>query len=725
MEPTAQLRQLERQSFRLAVTAATAVIGVFGYPLLTGEVYTVGDLASIHIPFRHFYDSCLANGDSFLWYPFTYNGFYAHGEGQGAFYHPLNYFTYAALPFAPAFTIEILRNYVFAFVGFFLFARRWPLDRGASAFGATLFAFCTFQFTHYMHVNFVGIASQVPWGLWAVDLAARGPTSRHRNLGALALAAVTGSQLLLSHPQVTWMSLLAEGLYTVFLVSRGVFGRSPAGDPKAGNRSAVSTLCVLALSIALGFALAGIQLLPMWDALQVSFRAAPPEGFAGSYAIHPLNLAQIVAPYLFLFRSVGFPPSANALYLGAAVPPLLVWLALRGRNVGRLFPLAMSALALAALGLLLALGDIGVVARGLEFLPVVGLFRAPGRYALLLQLGAAIAAAIAFADLVRVAAGTEPLPRRLWLLGSVPLLSIAATLVVLVLPNPQPDSIYFGLSTPGWIVLGPLLLAIATLLVVYAARGTAVAAIGLLCLSAADLGYYGLSYAWRVPPVEVDPWIARLPGADVPNGFRIDAGHTALGTRGVRQSFGYAAMIPNRVLPAGRLREPGAKADASLIASWRVASVAHAYGKPVDGALPRARLVSSAVVSGDVVADIAAVDVEKVALVAEDPGSLVGPNGSANIRRERPGEIDFEVETPGRQLLVVAETYHEGWRARVDGEACRVIPVYGDFMGCIVPAGATTVTFRFEPESFRLGKNVTIAAVVIAVGLLGATLWRA
>jgi hypothetical protein len=293
------------------------------------------------------------------------------------------------------------------------------------------------------------------------------------------------------------------------------------------------------------------------------------------------------------------------------------------------------------------------------------------------------------------------------------------------LPNPHPDSVFFSVATWGWIAVSPLLLGAATLLVVVAARGKAPAALALLCLAAADLGYYGLSYAWRVPPVDLEQWIAELPGADVPDGFRINTGHTALGTRGVRQAFGYVSMIPNRVLRIGKLRERGQKADASLIASWRVASVAHAFGRPVAGALPRVRLVAQAVVSDDADADIGGIDVESVALVGEDIGPLDGSRGRVDVDLERPGEFDLSVVAPGRQLLIIAESYHEGWQAQVDGEPCQVIRVYGDFMGCVIPSGAKRVSFRFDPDSFRVGRNVTFAAIAVALSALATTLRRA
>ena len=67
------------------------------------------------------------------------------------------------------------------------------------------------------------------------------------------------------------------------------------------------------------------------------------------------------------------------------------------------------------------------------------------------------------------------------------------------------------------------------------------------------------------------------------------------------------------------------------------------------------------------------------------------------------------------QLLVLSESYHPGWSAQVDGAACAVVRVYGDFLGCRVGAGEHRVRFRFEPKSFRDGLRASAAGLVLAV----------
>ena len=70
---------------------------------------------------------------------------------------------------------------------------------------------------------------------------------------------------------------------------------------------------------------------------------------------------------------------------------------------------------------------------------------------------------------------------------------------------------------------------------------------------------------------------------------------------------------------------------------------------------------------------------------------------------ERPGRLEIEVDCPAPQLLVVAESYHRGWRATVDGEPQDVYRVNGDFMGCLVEPGKHRVVLDFQPDSLERG----------------------
>jgi hypothetical protein len=67
-------------------------------PLCLGRVYVWGDLSAFHLPMRHLYQQALRSGDSILWSPAIFSGFYVFGEGQAGMAHPLHWLLYRLLP---------------------------------------------------------------------------------------------------------------------------------------------------------------------------------------------------------------------------------------------------------------------------------------------------------------------------------------------------------------------------------------------------------------------------------------------------------------------------------------------------------------------------------------------------------------------------------------------------------------------------------------------------
>ena len=65
-----------------------------------------------------------------------------------------------------------------------------------------------------------------------------------------------------------------------------------------------------------------------------------------------------------------------------------------------------------------------------------------------------------------------------------------------------------------------------------------------------------------------------------------------------------------------------------------------------------------------------------------------------------------------------------GWRAYWDGEPVAILQADHAVRGVIVPAGATTVDFRYEPRSFRLGLWMSGLAAMVVFGWLGTVVWR-
>jgi uncharacterized membrane protein YfhO len=76
------------------------------------------------------------------------------------------------------------------------------------------------------------------------------------------------------------------------------------------------------------------------------------------------------------------------------------------------------------------------------------------------------------------------------------------------------------------------------------------------------------------------------------------------------------------------------------------------------------------------------------------------------------------VTVTGTQLLVVSESFHEGWQATVDGRDAAVARVNGDFLGCVVEAGNREVVFTFRPAHLVAGGYVSVSAAGGAMFLL-------
>lgn len=684
----------ERYLLAVAGLCVVALLLLLALPLLTGRVYADSDLENFFIPVRDFYAECLRRGHDFRWLPYEFTGFYLHGEGQFGLTHPLNLFSYRFLPLGIALNLEVLRNYVFPLIGSCWFLARWGLPYHACVLGALLFAFSGFNVLHFAHLNLVAATAHLPLSLVALDFLFRGTSQRQVRLGGLGLLILSTSLILIGHPQAVWMCLLVEGLYASWLAwSVGARGRL----------AAAFAIQILAL------ASAGIQAVPVWESLQTSSRAAPPDGFRDTLSVAPLGLLQLIQPYLYV---VGKSTFELATYAGSVAPIFVVWLAMRRSRVGAAWPLARASLALALLGVLLCLGPSGWVYRIQGLVPVLQLFRAPSRYILLFHAALAVVAAVAFADIVRGAVLTR---RMVLIVLAVPLTSLLISVAATI----RPDAFFAGeLSVDPTIWIGPILVGVCAVGVLLAARGSTVAAIVVVALAAADVGAYSLSYVLKTDIVTLRDFRDRTP---LPSGaldYRIFLGPPALMMRGVRMTWGYVAMFPDRnLMHSGR--PPGRHPDWSrrVTAALRASSVSRVGGRPIESPLPRARLATKARVSTDPLRDIADIDLETTALVDSPVTLESGSPGTATIAYEVPGEIRIVTRASGRQLLVLAESYHEGWKWTVDGVPRSPLRVYGDFMGTVLDAGEHEVELDFRPRSFRLG--AWMSAIALVLGMLG------
>ncbi len=755
-----------------SILAALLLFGILAAPFFMGQIYTADDLGAFHLPIRAFYAERLADGQSYDWMPQLFSGFYLTGEGQGGPYHPLHQLLYRILPLRAALGWEYLLPYPLMMLGSWLLLKRRLGRSDAAMLGSLLFTFSSFNLLHFLHPNAVAVIAHIPWLLWAIDIVLLDSRKQRVALASALIAALTGSQLLLGYPQYVWFSFAAELSYVVFLLNAYKYSaRTDCNLRDACDRCVGCTTPTwprLVIAKGIGLLLGGIQVLPTLDAWQHSARLSTDSGYVYWGSLHPLNLLQLTAPYLFADRVVGGNTHEFGLYLGAVPLMLIVWLLSRKRNWGTLASFIWATLGFAAVMLLLSLGRYGFLYQIITWIPVVGNFRFPCRYLVLFQLAAAVLAAVGFLFLIRQNRELQKLhsqklryqEKHRWLAlwrDFEPLWCVVGFSAAVAVAGIKLRHEEYIASIPG-ILAGPVLFAAAAVLIVLASQGRHVALVCLILLTSFDLGFYGLSYAACSRSATLDAYEAAVctpPGA--PDGrvvaslYRVDEPGLRTGDAmtlaGWRRADGYAGLEPRkqldyRLLPSLRVagvhwvkQDPSTSMIAGLLhpalpsndsavdlsANQRSSTTPaspknnNAYWLKTPMPLPRVRLLTQVRQSRDPAADIAAICPDTTALCEVPLALPPSKPGKAVLTSDQPGRLEIDVDCPAPQLLTVSESYHPGWQAWIDGCPQQVYRINGDFMGCAVSSGKHRVELSFQPDSLHRG----LLSSCFGLGMLG------
>lgn len=107
--------------------------------------------------------------------------------------------------------------------------------------------------------------------------------------------------------------------------------------------------------------------------------------------------------------------------------------------------------------------------------------------------------------------------------------------------------------------------------------------------------------------------------------------------------------------------------------------------------------------------------------LAADPAwkGDVGPPQPAEVRELSPEELLVRAEAPPEGgWLVLADAYHRGWRAYLDGHEESVWIADYLFRAVRLPAGPHEVRFVFDPLSHRIGRYASVAGLLFVVAAL-------
>jgi hypothetical protein len=734
----------ERDLFAWSVLAGVILLSLLAMPFFAGQLYTADELGNFHLPARAYYAEQLARGESFDWMPDVYSGFYLTGEGQVGTYHPLHRFLYRFLPFPAALGWEYLCSYPLMLAGMYFWLRRRLRRQDAAMVGSLAFTFSSFNLLHFVHPNAVAAVAHIPWLLAMIDIVLVESKRWKVALAQAFLALLTGSQLLLGCPQYVWFSLLAEIGFTIYVVtSRRYLPRDgcetmPTCRACIGCRRNSAPRVVIAKSI--GLLVGAIQLLPTLEALCQSTRSS---GTPAGASLHPINLVQLVAPYLPIDRVFGGSAHELSLYLGAVPLMLALWVLVRSSDLGGMKRFAQVAGGLAVGALVMALGSQGITAGRQPATPWVAWFQCSSRYTVLFQFAVAVLAAIGFVLVEREAREKQKIDRylsildgknrasALWrryeVLGAAVLISLSVAVAGLIL-----QAGHHVASVPR-VLVGPLLMAAAALLVIAAANGVRGALVGLILFMAADLGYYGLSCTLAEPGGKLDGLLARTVappgeceacGLEAQRVFAPADPPAAIGNQmtlaGWSRTDGYAVLAPQKSLDYFQL--PALRVAGTRWVHRSTATSAIEGLVPYDqnwmqvpDPLPLVRLVTRVVPSDKPAQDLAKIDIRRQALCEYSLALPPGKPGTATLIQNRGGLIDVKVCCSSPQLLVIAESYHPGWKCTIDGSPQRTYRVNGDFLGCVVEPGNTEVRLEFHPDSLARGRLATLAGL----GMIG------
>jgi hypothetical protein len=189
---------------------------------------------------------------------------------------------------------------------------------------------------------------------------------------------------------------------------------------------------------------------------------------------------------------------------------------------------------------------------------------------------------------------------------------------------------------------------------------------------------------------------------------------------GWKRADGYAALEPQRMLPSTTLPALRVAGVRWVRRNERTENISGLI--PVDDQwltvpdpLPRARLVAHAVVSTDPANDVQNIPVETTAIVPELVELSPGVPGRVTLTTDKPGRIELVTTADSRQLLVIAESYHPGWQATIDGVPASVVRANGDYIGCVLDPGERHVRLTFRPRSLYVGRWLSVLGVIVAV----------
>ncbi len=115
-------------------------------------------------------------------------------------------------------------------------------------------------------------------------------------------------------------------------------------------------------------------------------------------------------------------------------------------------------------------------------------------------------------------------------------------------------------------------------------------------------------------------------------------------------------------------------------------------------------------------------DPKEIAFLEKDPVVKIDAADSTakvQITNYDIHSITLDAEASGNNLLYLSEAYFPDWKVYIDGQPGEILKTNYLFRGVIVPKGKHKIEFKFEPQTYYMGKNISMGTNILLVAIFG------
>jgi O-antigen/teichoic acid export membrane protein len=230
----------------------------------------IGDLLIQNLAWKQFTRDSLAGGEIPLWNPYLFAGAPFLANGQHSALYPFSAL-FLVLPLEKAYGWFTVSQLWLAGVAMYAFARVLRMRRSGAAMAGLVYQGGGFIVTSAaVFPMIVAAVVWLPLVLSAIEKIIAGPARSRLLWLALGVVAL-GLQALAGHAEFTYYTLLVAGLFAAWRLAAVAWERRRVGTFGWAADLLRPSLWLLSM-VALGLALAAVQLVPLFEVGQVNFR---------------------------------------------------------------------------------------------------------------------------------------------------------------------------------------------------------------------------------------------------------------------------------------------------------------------------------------------------------------------------------------------------------------------------------------------------------------------